>query len=135
MNIEQTGENIFTQRKMAPSEILRVSSPNKNEVKLNTSPSRHLLAQNQQWKHQNNVLNPVNPFVHNPPLFYPLKTTENRNIFCFQGLEKGYIENKWVNVSNEDTRLMLMTPFSVFTVTFEQISQIALAFSLLTFNK
>ena len=30
----------------------------------------------------------------------PLKTPENRKVFgCFQGLEKGCIKYKWVNVS------------------------------------
>ena len=39
----------------------------------------------------------LNPFVSNAPIFYPLKTSENRKVFlCFQGVEKGSIENKWV---------------------------------------
>ena len=38
------------------------------------------------------------PLVPNAPFLYPLKTSENRKVFwCFQGVEKGYIGNKWVN--------------------------------------
>ena len=38
-----------------------------------------------------------NPFVSNAPSLYHLKTSENRKIFwCFQGVEKGCIGNKWV---------------------------------------
>ena len=38
-----------------------------------------------------------NPFVANAPFLYPLKTSENcKFIWCFQGVEKGYIGNKWV---------------------------------------
>ena len=36
-----------------------------------------------------------NPFVPNAPFLYPLKT-ENLTVFCFQGVEKGSIGNKWV---------------------------------------
>ena len=36
----------------------------------------------------------INPFVPNAPLLHPLKTSENRKVFwCFQGVEKGCIEN------------------------------------------
>ena len=39
-----------------------------------------------------------NLFVPNAPFLYPLKTSENSKIFwCFQGEEKGWIGNKWVN--------------------------------------
>ena len=39
-----------------------------------------------------------NPFVPNAPFLYPLKTSENLKVFwCFQGVEKGCIGNKWVN--------------------------------------
>ena len=48
MNTAQTSENIFTHTKMAPSKIFRVSLPNKNKVKRDTSPHRYLLVQNQQ---------------------------------------------------------------------------------------
>ena len=37
-----------------------------------------------------------NPFVSNSPFHYTLKTSENRKVFCFQGVEKGCIGNKWV---------------------------------------
>ena len=38
-----------------------------------------------------------NPFVPNASFFYPLKTSENFTVFwCFQGVEKGCIGNKWV---------------------------------------
>ena len=40
----------------------------------------------------------VNPFVPNAPFLYPLKTSENRKVYCyFQGVEKGCIGNEWVN--------------------------------------
>ena len=39
----------------------------------------------------------VNPFVPNASFLYPLKTSEKRKVFwCFQGLDKGCIGNKWV---------------------------------------
>ena len=39
-----------------------------------------------------------NPFIPNAPFLYPLKTSKNREVFwCFQGVEKGYIGNEWVN--------------------------------------
>ena len=38
----------------------------------------------------------VNQFVLNAPFLYPLETSEN--CWCFQGVEKGCIGNKWVNV-------------------------------------
>ena len=38
-----------------------------------------------------------NPFAPNAPLLYPLKISENLTVFwCFQGVEKGCIGNKWV---------------------------------------
>ena len=41
----------------------------------------------------------INPFVPSAPFFYPLKTSENRKVsWRFQGVEKGCIGNKWVNV-------------------------------------
>ena len=43
------------------------------------------------------IINQLNPFVPNTPFLYPLKTSENRNIFwCFLGIGKGCIGNKWV---------------------------------------
>ena len=39
----------------------------------------------------------VNTFAPNVPFLYPLKTLENHTIFwCFQGVQKGCIGNKWV---------------------------------------
>ena len=39
-----------------------------------------------------------NPLVPCTPFLYPLKTLENLQVFwCFQGLEKACIGNKWVN--------------------------------------
>ena len=36
--------------------------------------------------------------VSNAPFLYPVKTSENLTVFwSFQGVEKGYIWNKWVN--------------------------------------
>ena len=41
----------------------------------------------------------VNPFVHNTPFLYSLKTSENPTVFsCFQGGEKGCIGNEWVKL-------------------------------------
>ena len=43
----------------------------------------------------------INPFVPNTIFLYPLKTSEDRKVFwCFQRVEKGCIENKWVNWSD-----------------------------------
>ena len=40
----------------------------------------------------------VNPFFPNAPFLYPPKASENHKIFwCFQGIGKGFIGNKWVN--------------------------------------
>ena len=40
-----------------------------------------------------------NPFVPSSPFFCPLKTSKNVTVFwCFQGVEKGCIGNKWVNL-------------------------------------
>ena len=42
-----------------------------------------------------------NPIIPNAPFFYSLKISENRMAFwCFQGVEKGFILNKWVKVLN-----------------------------------
>ena len=39
----------------------------------------------------------VNPFVHNVPFLYLLKTSEILTAFwCFQGVEKACIGNEWV---------------------------------------
>ena len=42
----------------------------------------------------------LNPFVPNTPFLYPIKISENLAFFwCFQGVEKGCIGNKWVNAN------------------------------------
>ena len=43
-------------------------------------------------------LNSLDPFVPNALFVYLLKTSENLTVFwCFQGLQKGYIGNKWID--------------------------------------
>ena len=45
-------------------------------------------------KHRSNI----NSFAPNAPFLYSLKTSENRKVFlCFQGIQKEWIGNKWVN--------------------------------------
>ena len=40
-----------------------------------------------------------NTYVPNAPFLYPLKTSENREVFwCFQWVEKGFIWNEWVKM-------------------------------------
>ena len=44
-----------------------------------------------------NSLSWLNSFAPNAPFLYPLKTSKNLTVFwCFQGVEKGCIRNKWV---------------------------------------
>ena len=38
----------------------------------------------------------INPFIPNAPFLYPLKISENRKVY-FQGVDKEYIGNEWVN--------------------------------------
>ena len=40
----------------------------------------------------------LNPFFPNAPFLYPLKKSENRKFFCFQGVEKGCIGNECVKL-------------------------------------
>ena len=41
----------------------------------------------------------INLSVPNAPFLYPMEALENLTVFwCFQGVEKGCIENKWVKV-------------------------------------
>ena len=41
----------------------------------------------------------INSLVPNAPFLHPLKTSENHKFFwCFQGVEKGCIGSKWVNI-------------------------------------
>ena len=43
-----------------------------------------------------NLIRVFNPFVPNAPFLYPLKTSENRDVFwCFQGVEKVCTGNEW----------------------------------------
>ena len=54
------------------------------------------------WHWQNWVMETINPFVPNAPFLYPLKTSANLADFgCFQGVEKGCIGNKWINVKEK----------------------------------
>ena len=54
----------------------------------------------------------LNPFVPNATFFYPLKTSENLTVFwCFQGVEKGCIGNKWVTVNVTFSVLTLFSPW------------------------
>ena len=49
-----------------------------------------------------------NPFVPNVLFIYSLKTSENHKLFrCFQGVEKGYIGNKCINIRNKIWRQSL----------------------------
>ena len=48
-------------------------------------------------KPMKNNISFLNTLVSNAPFFYPLKTPENPKVFWyFQGVEKGWIGNKWV---------------------------------------
>ena len=40
----------------------------------------------------------LNPYVPNAPFLYPLKTSENITVSCFQEVGNGYIGNKWAIV-------------------------------------
>ena len=59
-----------------------------------------------------------NPFVPNALFLYPLKTSENHKVFwCFQGVEKGCIGNKWANTPREKSQywnffLVFIFPYS-----------------------
>ena len=55
---------------------------------------------------------PFNPFIPNTPFLYPLKTSENLTFFwCFQGVEKGCIGNKWVKIqiTNHNSKALSKT--------------------------
>ena len=45
-----------------------------------------------------NKIRNFNPFVPHALFLYPLKTSRNLTVFCFQRLEKGCIGNEWVNI-------------------------------------
>ena len=43
----------------------------------------------------------VNQFFPSAPFLYPVETPEKGKVFgCFQGVEKGCIGKKWVNISD-----------------------------------
>ena len=42
--------------------------------------------------------NLLNLFIPNVRFLYLLKTSEKPTVLCFQGVEKGYIKKKWVNL-------------------------------------
>ena len=49
----------------------------------------------------------IKPFVPNASFLYPLKTSENLTVFwCFQGIEKGWIRNEWVNTIKDCNEYM-----------------------------
>ena len=54
----------------------------------------------------------VNQLAPNAPFLYPLKTSENLTVFCFQGVQKGCIGNEWVNKAKK--RLSLKAVPSAF---------------------
>ena len=70
---------------------------NINEIKIRESSSEVLLGL---WTDNRFTFKDhINPFVPYPPFLYPLKTSENRKVFWyFQGVEKRYIGNEWVNI-------------------------------------
>ena len=47
---------------------------------------------------RDSLLNLINPFVPDAPFPYPLKTSEDGKVFCFQGVEKECIVNKFVKM-------------------------------------
>ena len=47
---------------------------------------------------RSSLLNHLFPFA-----LYALKISENSEVFCFQGVEKGYTWNKWVNLTQSIT--------------------------------
>ena len=50
----------------------------------------------------------INSFIPNGPFLYPLKTSENRKVFwCFQGVEKGCIRNKYIKSNKEPSYRIL----------------------------
>ena len=44
----------------------------------------------------------IDPFVPYAPFLYLMKTSENLAVFCFRGVEKGWIANEWVNPTSLD---------------------------------
>ena len=69
----------------------------------------------------------VNPFVPNAPFLYPLKTSENRKVFwCFQGVEKGCIENEWVKANFFSWRSSFLSSF--FVLEWRKVAKLFLQF-------
>ena len=67
----------------------------------------------------------INPFIPNAPFLYPLKTSENRKVFwCFQGMEKGCMGDKWVNCKNKIR--FRDRPFSTYAKFFEKLTFLSL---------
>ena len=60
------------------------------------------------------ALGSLNTFVPITSFIYPMKISENLKVLlCFQGVEKGYIGNKWVNSSiiTCNTKIMIFDDF------------------------
>ena len=52
----------------------------------------------------------LNTFVSNAPFLYSLKTSVDRKVFwCFPGVEKGCIGNKWVNKETLNVYLLMLS--------------------------
>ena len=64
----------------------------------------------QTWSNTLQYRGILNLLVPSAPFLYPLKTSGNRKVFwCFQGLEKGCIENIWAKIlSNIYDRVFLV---------------------------
>ena len=105
-------KNSTTFAKKCTTTSKKRSQSEKNKLKTTTTQEFlvHILLISKRWKteltmtpvgglKQISIENPErrNPFVSNSPFHYTLKTSENRKVFwCFQGVEKGCIGNKWV---------------------------------------
>ena len=71
-----------------------------------------LLAQRINLKTLAKLYRAINPFVPNAPFLYPLKISDNLTVFwCFQGVQKEYIGNKWVNWHSKTTKLDILWPW------------------------
>ena len=56
----------------------------------------------------------INPFFPRHPFSVPLKTSVNLTVFCFQVVEKGCTENKWVKLHNLFHNHLIQAQSSVF---------------------
>ena len=62
-----------------------------------TVPPSYTMNYDQAIKQKLAIKSYINPFFPNAPFLYLQKTSENFTVFwCFQGVEKGCIENEWV---------------------------------------